>query len=481
MGPLLISLVIGLYFALLLGVSYLTSRKSDFAAFFTANRQSPYYVVAFGMIGATLSGVTFISVPGEVGNSNFFYFQMVMGYIPGYLFIATVLLPLYYRLKLVSIYTYLKDRFGIISYKTGSAFFIVSKAIGAAFRLFLVANVLHIGIFSFYDIPFVVTVLVTLVLIWVYTFKSGIKTIVWTDSLQTLFMLVSVIISVYIIVNKLDIQTENIFSYIHQHEYSQIFNWDWQSDRNFFKQFFAGAFIAVVMTGLDQDMMQKNLTCRNIKESQKNMLWFSIALLPVNLLFMSLGVFLYDYAQTLNIHMPESSDGLFPLLALKYFGLGAGIIFLLGIIAAAFSSADSALTALTTAFCIDFLGVDIHKNKPKQRRTKRSVHIAFSVLLLFIIVIFRVINDESVVNAIFRVAGYTYGPLLGLFAFGLISKKMVRDKYVWISAIASPLLTIFIDIYSEQLLFGYKFGFEVIILNGLLMFSGLLFLSKKKK
>ncbi len=479
MSPQIVFLVIATYFSLLILISRLTSRRSNTASFFTANKQSPWYLVAFGMIGASLSGVTFISVPGWVADTKFYYFQMVLGYLLGYFIIATILMPLYYKLNLVTIYTYLEKRFGFWSYKTGSAFFLLSRVIGASFRLFLVAGVLQLGFFNAFHIPFWVTVAVTISLIWIYTYRAGIKTIVWTDTLQTLFMLTAVIVTVFIIGNKLNLNFNEIISVVKNSDYSTVFDWDWQSKTNFFKQFIAGAFIAIVMTGLDQDMMQKNLTCRNIKDAKKNMFWFSITLVPVNLIFLSLGVLLYYYAAQAGIQLPAKSDDVFPFLALNHLSLFAGIVFLLGITAAAFSSADSALTALTTSFSVDFLALDVNKNSKQTNRIKRYVHIGFSVLLFGTIILFKILNDESVVSAVFKVAGYTYGPILGIFAFGLISKRNVKDKAVPFIAILSPVLIYFINMYSEKLLFGYKFGFELLIVNGALTYLGLFIFSKR--
>ncbi len=494
MSPYLVFTVITAYFSLLILISYLTSRKSNTATFFTANRQSPWYLVAFGMIGASLSGVTFISVPGEVGNSYFYYFQMVIGYLLGYFVIATVLIPIYYKLNLVSIYTYLEKRFGLASYKTGAAFFLLSRVIGASFRLFLVATVLQLAFFDSFGIPFWLTVITTILLIWLYTYRAGIKTIVWTDTLQTTFMLIAVVISIYLIGEEMNLSLSNIMTEIHSSRFSKVFDWDWQSGRNFFKQFFAGAFIAIVMTGLDQDMMQKNLTCKNLKEAQKNMFWFSITLVPVNLLFLSLGVLLYSYLSSTGISFSgndvfrfvaetgkfEHTDKLYPELAINHFGVTAGVTFLLGIIAAAFSSADSALTSLTTSFTVDILDIDINKESEETKKKKRIVHFGFSMLIFSVILIFKWINDDSVINQVFRVAGYTYGPLLGLFAFGLFTKIKVYDKFVPVVAILSPIVTYFVNTFSEKLLGGYKFGFELLLVNGLVMFVGLLLLSKKE-
>ena len=453
------------------------TKKSSFNDFFNANRSSPWYLVAFGMIGTSLSGVTFISVPGEVGNTNFSYFQVVLGYLLGYYVIAKVLLPLYYKLNLVSIYTYLDQRFGYYSYKSGAFFFLLSRTIGASFRLFLVAGVLQIAVFNQLGMPFYFSVLITILLIWVYTFKGGIKTIVWTDALQTFFMLSAVIITIFIILDKMDISLLESVVLIKNSSYSNIFYFDWKSSNDFFKQFFSGAFIAIVMTGLDQDMMQKNLTCKNLGDAQKNIFWFCVILVIANLLFLSLGALLYIYSESLNIPIPQRSDDLYPILALNNLGGLTSIIFLLGIIAAAYSSADSALTSLTTSFCIDFLNIDNSLNKKKIRF---FVHIGFSVILFLVILIFKEINDESVINSIFKAAGYTYGPLLGLFSFGIFTKYNVRDRFVLPICILSPAFSYIINMYSEQLLFGYKFGFEILLLNGLITFLGLFLIRKKQ-
>ena len=479
MNPIFVGSIVLGYFILLIGISWLTSKNGKPTDFYTASRESKWYLVAFGMIGASLSGVTFISVPGEVANSNFYYFQVVLGYLVGYFVIAKVLLPLYYRLNLVSIYTYLEQRFGFWSYKSGAFFFLISRIIGASFRLFLVAGVLQIAFFDAYDLPFWVSVLTTILLIWLYTFKGGIKTIVWTDTLQTTFMLVAVVVSILFIKNELSWTWTELTSSLFQDERSYIFNWDWQSGRNFFKQFFSGAFIAIVMTGLDQDMMQKNLTCRNIGEAQKNVFWFCVILVIVNFLFLSLGVLLYQYAEIGGIAMPERSDNLFPMLAVNEFSTIGTITFLLGITAAAYSSADSALTALTTSFCVDFLGFK-KENYEAKKTLRKTVHLGFSFILFIVILIFQAINDESVINSIFIAAGYTYGPLLGIFALGIFTKWDVKDQYVPIVSIASPLLSYIININSEDLLGGYKFGFEILILNGLIMFLGLMLIRKSK-
>ena len=486
MSPELVFTIIAGYFALLLSISYFTSRHADSETFFTGDRQSPWYLVAFGMVGATLSGVTFISVPGEVGNSQFSYFQVVLGYIPGYAFIALVLMPLYYRLKLVSIYGYLEQRFGFFSYKTGAFFFLLSRLIGSSARLFLVAGVLQIAFFDRFDLPFWLTVAVTILLIWLYTFRGGIKTIVWTDTLQTLFMLSAVMASIHLISQELDLSVGGMVRAIRDSEMSQVFFWDWQSGKNFFKQFISGAFIAIVMTGLDQDMMQKNLTIKTLGDAQRNMKWFTVVLLFANVLFLSLGALLFLYAHARSIDIPARTDDLFPLLAVNHFSTYAGIIFLLGIIAAAYSSADSALTALTTSFCVDFLSIGQNKNttrdeakKKLDNTTRKRVHVMFSVLLFGVILVFNAINDQSVIMAIFKIAGYTYGPLLGLYAFGLYTNIGVRDRLVpWVCAI-SPLLCYIIDSNSALWFNGFQFGFFILIVNGALTFIGLLLIQNR--
>ncbi len=478
MQPVTVGIVVIGYFLVLIFISYLTSRNSSHEDFFTAGRQSPWFLVAFGMIGASLSGVTFISIPGEVGTSNFNYFQVVLGYLPGYLVIATVLMPLYYRLRLTSIYTFLEERLGFWSYKSGAFFFLVSRVIGSSFRLFLVASVLQISFFSAFGFPFWVAVLTSIVLIWIYTFRSGIKTVVWTDTLQTLFMIASVVVSILFIKNELGLDSGQFIDQITSDQRSSIFQWDWQSGRNFFKQFLAGAFIAIVMTGLDQDMMQKNLTIKTLRDAQKNVFWFCIILVFVNLLFLSLGLLLYQYSEINSIPIPERTDYLFPTLAINHFSTFGSIVFLLGITAAAYSSADSALTAMTTSFCVDFLGFK-PENYARKQKTRMLVHVSFSALIFFVVLIFHAVNDQSVITAVFTAAGYTYGPLLGMFSFGMFTRFQVNDRWVPVICLLSPLVSYLIDFNSEVLLAGYRFGFEIIILNGLLTFLGLLAVRKR--
>lgn len=467
-----------LYFSILLLISWYTSRNANQQSYFNGNKESAWYLVAFGLIGDSLSGVTFISIPGAVVNQQFGYMQLVLGYLLGYLVIAKVLLPLYYRLNLTSIYSYLGERLGNNSQKTGSFFFIVSRLIGAAFRLYISATVLQLFIFDQWNIPFAVTVSIVIVLILLYTYRGGIKTLVWTDTLQSGFLLMGVILSIVAIANALDLGPMEIVQTVKDSKYSQIFFWDWQEKNFFFKQFLSGAFIAIVMTGLDQNMMQKNLSCRSLQEAQKNIYSFSFVLIFVNLFFVSLGALLYTYVDTMHIPLPSKTDQLFPLLALNHLGLFASIVFILGITAATFSSADSVLTTLTTSFCIDFLKFDPSLENAKNTRTRHLIHIIFAVLLLAVIIIFQKINNDAVINSVFTAAGYTYGPLLGLFSFGLFTKFNVKDKIVPIICIISPIIVWILDTNSVNWLNGYKFGFELLMLNGLITFIGLYIFKK---
>ncbi|MCJ8165377.1 sodium:solute symporter [Pontibacter sp. E15-1] len=479
MSPTLIIGLIVAYFFVLIFISYLTSKNTDSETFFLANRKSPWYVVAFGMIGTSLSGVTFVSIPGMVQKAQFSYLQLVLGYLLGYLVIATVLMPLYYRLNLVSIYTYLEQRFGYWSYKTGAGFFLLSRTLGAAIRLFLVAGVLQLAVFDDLGVPFAVSVIITIALIWVYTFRGGMKTIIWTDTFQTTAMLLAVGTSIWLISDELNLGFQSMVTTISESDYSQVFFWDVKDSRYFLKQFFSGAFIAIVMTGLDQDMMQKNLSCKNIGEAQKNMFWFSIILVFVNILFLSLGALLYLYANAKGIALPAKGDDLFPFLALGYFPHVVGVVFILGIIAITYASADSALTALTTSFCVDFLNFK-DRSEHERVRLRYIVHVGFSVLLVLVILAFDVLNSDNVVTAVFKVAGYTYGPLLGLYSFGLYTKRAVRDRFVPGICLIAPMLTYIISYNSVDWFWGYEFGFEVLILNGFLTFMGLIAVSSGK-
>jgi len=464
--------ILVVYFGVLITVSFYSARGADTNTFFTANRQSPWWLVAFGMIGTSLSGVTFISVPGAVGNIGFSYFQVVLGYIIGYLIIGTVLMPLYYRMNLISIYGYLKERFGFWSYKSGAGFFILARTVGSAVRLYVAVEVLQIALFNGLGVPFEVSVLITIGLIWLYTFKGGVKTIILTDSLQTLFLVSAVVLTIVLISQQLGLSFSGLVSSVQDSSMSQIFFWDANDPKNFFKQFIAGVFIAIVMTGLDQDLMQKNLTCRNIGDAQKNMFWFTCTLVFVNFMFLSLGVLLYLFARREGIAIPVRTDDLYPLLALNHLGLAVGITFLLGITAATYASADSALTALTTSFCIDFMNVE---NRPEAQRSriKMIVHIGFSLLFYVVILLFRQLNSKEVITAVFDIAGYTYGPLLGLYTFGIFSKRPVLDRAVPFICLAAPVLTYIVNENSAAWFGGYKFGFERLLLNGLITLLGL--------
>jgi len=479
MNPLLVLFIISVYFCVLIGISYVTSKGADTNTFFTANRQSPWYLVAFGMIGASLSGVTFVSVPGNVGKIGFAYFQIVLGYLVGYWVIIGILMPLYYRLNLISIYSYLEQRFDQWSYKTGALFFLISRTIGSSLRLFLAATVLQLFLFDAWGIPFFITVAVTIALIWVYTFKGGIKTIVWTDTFQTFFLVTAVIITVVKISGDLGLGFSEVIAAIKSNGYDKIFHFEDINSTLFFpKQFLGGAFIAITMTGMDQEIMQKNLTCKTLGDAQKNMFWFSLTLVFVNLLFLTLGALLYLYSTQKGLALPAYSDELFPRLAFTELGSLVGIFFLLGITASSYASADSALAGLTTSFCIDFLYFKDKSESVKQKQ-KFIVHLSFSALFLIIIVVFKEINEKSVIDAVLNVAGYTYGPLLGLFTFGLFTQRHIKGLGVPLICIASPILSYLISLNSEAWFNGYKFGIEILILNGLITFLGLFIISKK--
>ncbi|QIL77373.1 MULTISPECIES: sodium:solute symporter [Hymenobacter] len=483
MSPTLILSLIAGYFVILIVIALLTSRKATSESFFVANRNAPWYMVAFAMIGTSLSGVTFISVPGMVQSQSWSYMAVVMGYLVGYLVIGLVLMPLYYRLRLMSIYGYLEQRFGFWSYKTGALFFLISRAAGSALRLYLVAGVLQLAVFDDMGVPFVVTVIVSIMLIYLYTFRGGLKTILWTDTFQTLAMLTCVGVSIYLVSSELNLGFADLVRTVKESDMSQIYFSDVKDDKFFWKQFASGAFITIVMTGLDQDLMQKNLSCRSLGDAQKNMFWFTLVLVFVNILFLTLGVLLYKFAAVKGIQLPTNAagkiigDDVFPLLATEHFTLFAGIIFILGIVAVTYASADSALTALTTSFCVDFLSIRQYP-EAKQTQLRQFTHLGFSVVLIVIILIFRAINDQSLITAVFKLAGYTYGPLLGLFSFGILTTRMLREPLVLPVCIAAPLLTLLINANSEAWLGGYKFGFEILLLNGLITFLGLLAISR---
>ncbi|TCK83221.1 sodium:solute symporter [Albibacterium bauzanense] len=484
MTPFVLLSFLIVYFTVLVGVAHFTSRKkSDNSAFFSANKNSKWYIVAFGMIGTALSGVTFISVPGAVGGGSFSYFQFVLGNAVGYVIVAFVLLPLYYRMNLVSIYTYLEQRFGHMSYKSGAMIFLISRTIGSAFRLYLVAIILQRFIFDAWNVPFAVTIIICLVLIWVYTHKGGLKTIIITDLLQTFFLLFSVVLSIYFIAQSLDMNFVEAFDAIKESTYSKMFFWDdFMGDtKNFFKLFLGGIFVTLAMFGLDQDMMQKNISLKTIGEAQKNMLSFTLVFVIINIFFLSVGAMLYLYAAQNNIDVAAlpTPDHLFPEIALNYLPILPGIIFMMGLTAATFATTDSALTALTTSFCVDFL--NFHKkedpNDPKLLRQRTSVHVGFSILMLLVIMGFRVINDESVVTAIFTAAGYTYGPLLGLFVFGMFTNRAVRDSLVPYICILSPILLYGLKLLLESTV-GYGMSFELIVINAFLTWIMLFITSK---
>jgi len=484
LSPAIVVLVLVCYFAVLMLISFITSRKANSVDFFLAGRKAPWQLVAVGMIGASISGVTFISIPGAVGtehlNQSFSYMQVVLGYLVGYLVIGTVLLPLYYRLGLITIYSYLEERLGKYSYKTGAAFFLLSRLVGASLRLFLMALVLHTFAFRYYGVPFYATVFITLGLIYVYTFRGGIKTIVYTDVFQTVAMLTAVVLTVNLIGRDLGLDgVGEMLSSVRESDYSQVFFFKggWQDPNNFFKQFFGGALIAISMTGLDQDMMQKNLSCKNIRSAQKNMFTFTILLIFVNLLFLSLGALLYIYAGHLQI--PATKPDLFyPTIAFHFLPPIGGLVFILGLVAAAYSSADSALTALTTSFCVDFLNFEKSgKPEKEKKRTRFIVHITIALVMAGIIILFQSLHNDSLINGLFKAAGYTYGPLLGLFTFSLLTKRKVRDRWVALVCILAPLLSFLADTVSGKYLGGLNLGFLILALNGALTFLGLWLIS----
>ncbi|WP_188746171.1 sodium:solute symporter [Parapedobacter defluvii] len=484
MTPAVLLLFLVVYFSLLLGVAYFTSRKSaDNSTFFVANRSAKWYMVAFGMIGTALSGVTFISVPGAVGNSDFGYFQFILGNAVGFLIIAYVLLPLYYRMNLTSIYTYLEERLGHRSYKTGAMIFLVSRTIGSAFRLYLVAIILQWFIFDAWNVPFAVTIALCLLLIWLYTNKGGLKTIIITDMMQTFFLVLAVVLSIYFMADSLGMGLLETIETVKESSYSKMFFFDdFLGDRiHFWKHFIGGIFVTVAMTGLDQDLMQKNLSMKTIGEAQKNMLTFTGIFVVINLFFLAVGALLYIYAGKNGIAIGSlpTPDYLYPEIALHHLAIVPGIIFMMGLTAATFATTDSALTALTTSFCVDFLNFN-KKADPNDRalvKTRNRVHFAFSLIMLLVIMVFRIINDDSVVNAIFTAASYTYGPLLGLFAFGILTKRQVADRLVPYICLLSPALCYVLNTYVVVPYTTYAVGFELIIYNGaltwlMLWFSG---------
>ena len=484
----LILVVFIAYTLLILLVAHLTSRKTSNSTFFTGNRKSPWFVVAYGMIGASLSGVTFMSVPGGVYSGQFTYFGIVLGYIIGYAVIAFLLLPLYYKLNLTSIYSYLKIKFGKSSEKTGALLFIISRLVGSAIRMYLVVFVLYEFVFKAWGIPFWVPAIIFIVLILIYTFKGGIKTVVWTDTLQTTFLILAALMTVVIILKNLNISFVELMSISSERGYTKLFETDWSHSKFFVKQILSGAFITITMTGLDQDMMQKNLTCKSLRDAQKNVLTSSFFFVVVNVLFMSLGAALIYYAQETGLQLPTNANGvvvndkIFPTVAFSLDKL-TSIVFMIGLIAAGYSSADGTLTALTTTFCFDFLHFDKNDRISEEQKTRyrKIIHVGFALLYLLVIIMFRPFHNESLIDKIFEIAGYTYGPLLGLYTFGLFVKnRKPNDKYVPIVAIASPIISYILNLYSKEIFFGYQFGFEILIVNGLLTFVALMIISKKE-
>ena len=483
--PGFILLLVIAYFIVLIAISYFTSRKDDNLTFFKANNSSPWYLVAFGMVGASLSGVTFISVPGWVGYSGFTYFQVVMGYLAGYFIVAFVLLPVYYKQNLISIYEYLAERFGPKSHKIGAISFFISRILGASFRLFLVAIVMQQFIFDAWNVPFEVTVTISIFLIWVYTQRGGIKTIVWTDTLQTLLMILAVVFSLFFITQSLGFEGLEFLNSDEMKKYTHIFVMDDFLARNHFvKSFLGGMFITICMTGLDQDMMQKNLTCRSLKDAQKNMVVFSFVMVFVTFLFLLLGALIFIYAEKNQIAIPlldgaPKTDLLFPEIALSgSLGITVGVVFILGLIAAAYSSADSALTSLTTSFCVDFVKMDKH-SESDQKKIRKRTHIGMSLVLILVVVAFKHILDRNVIDGLLTVASYTYGPLLGLFTFGIFTPYKVQDaKVVWV-VLASIGLIFLIGNLPKSLLGGYEIGYELLPLNGLITFLGLILIRRK--
>jgi SSS family transporter len=460
---------------LLFVISIITTRKYDNQSFYNANKRSPWYIITIAMIGTSISGVTFISVPGMVIRDGFSYMQMVLGFLLGYIVVAKVLLPVFYKHNLTSIYSYLDDRFGVSTYKTGASFFLLSRTLGTAFRLFIVAIVMQTAVFDYWNIPFAATVSITILLVFLYTRKGGMKTVIWTDTIQTLILLGVMIYAIVEVASSMNLSIGGVFNAVVDSEYSKMWVWDIQSSNNFWKNFLAGVFTVITMTGLDQDQMQKNLSCRNLKEAQRNMYTYGAMFIPINLLFLSLGVLLVSYATNVGLDVANiKGDQLFPIIATQlnpltgvpYFSPVLGLLFVLGIVSAAYSSADSALTALTTSFTIDIM--NIKNDDPKLKRKRGFIHIGVAVVVALIIIVFRAINDDSVINSIYTVAGYTYGPLLGLFAFGLFTKVKVREKLVPVVCIAAPIVSYLLNV------FVFDFGFSILIVNGALTFLGML-------
>lgn len=479
MNPSVLLFILLGYFAILFVISFFTARKGDGnAAFFVGKRQSPWYLVAFGMIGASVSGVSVVSVPGMVPHLQFTYLQTVIGFFFGYIVIAYILLPLFYKLQLTSIYTYLRERFGLSTQKTGAFIFIVAKLIGSAAKLYVAVLLLQEFIFRNWHIPFYVTVCLVVIGIWLYTRRGGIKTIVWTDCVQTLFLLVASVLMVVETTNLLGWSVPKVFSELSKSDMGHIFIFDdWHSKQNFFKQFLSGIFIVIVMTGLDQEMMQKNLSCCTLKESRKNMLWYGAAFLPMNFLFLLLGFLIVSYAHIYGMPLPTDADTILPFFAVSYLGNVVVVCLMISIIAASFSSADSALTAITTTFAIDIMRVS-EKSENQAIMLRKVIHLAASILLILVVIAFKYINNQHIIDTIYQLVGYTYGPLLGLFAFGLITKKRSEDRFIPYVAIASPILTYLLQL-ACSCYFNYSFGYELLMINGLITFVGLMIFSSK--
>lgn len=475
MSPTYVMIIIIIYFGILYLISRLSVKKADSSTFFIANRNAPWPLVAYGMIGVAISGITFISVPGQVAETQFSYFQMVIGFALGLFVVAFVLVPVFYKIKAVSIYSFLKQRFGKWTHKTGATFFLIAQVATAAFKLFLMAHVLQLLIFDALNVPFEITVLLTLLLIWLYTYRGGIQTVIITDTLQTTFLLLAVIISIWAISRQLDLSLGSIYQEMKDRELAQVFFWSWESPNNFFKLVLAGMLLTIMTNGLDQSVMQKHLTCRDLKSSQKNIVTLALILLVVNVTFLFLGGSLHLFSDMRGLQLPEQTDSVYPLLAINHLGLLVGTLFLLGIAAAAYSSADSSLTGLTTSFCIDILNIDYEIKD--NTRLRQGVHLGFTLLIYLIILIFNAINNESVLYAFIRASGFIYGPLVGLFAFGIYSKKVVYDRWIPLVAIFAPIASVFLDFNSEKWFNGFQFGYSILIVNSLIAWAGLYFLS----
>lgn len=480
MSPISVIITIAAYFLILYIISYIAGRKADNEGFFVGNRKSAWYVVAFAMIGSSISGVTFVSVPGMVEASDFSYLQMVLGFVVGQFIIAFILIPLFYRMNLVSIYEYLENRFGGSSYKTGAWFFFISKMLGAAVRLFLVCLTLQLLVFEPFHLPFILNVIITVALVWLYTFRGGVKSLIWTDSLKTFCLVVSVVLCIYYISSDLKLNFTGMINTISDSDLSKMFFFDDVKDkRYFFKQFLAGIFTMIAMTGLDQDMMQRNLSCKNFKDSQKNMITSGILQFFVILLFLMLGVLLYTFTARQGIDNPAKSDELFPMIATSHYFPGiVGVLFIIGLISAAFSAAGSALTALTTSFTVDILGT---KGKTEETvvKVRKRVHVGMAITMGIVIFVFNLLNNTSVIDAVYILASYTYGPILGMFAFGIFTRKQVRDKYIPVVAILSPILCYILQRNSQAWFDGYQFSYELLIFNALFTFIGLCLLIRK--